>query len=126
PPINHLCDHIALKLFRKSVSEHSALLASKITKQGVYKSRGYSGTLFYLDPPYWGNENDYGKDLFSRGDFAAMSEVLSTIPGHFIMSLNDLPEVRETFQNFDIEAVKTTYTIASKSAKKVGEVIISN
>ncbi len=41
------------------------------------------------------------------------------------MSLNNLPEVRETFHNFDIETVKTTYTIASKSAKKAGEEIIS-
>ena len=74
----------------------------------------------------WGNESDYGKDLFNRDDFAALAEVLSTISGRFIMSLNDRPEVRETFQRFDIEAVKTAYTIAAKSAKKVGEVIISN
>jgi DNA adenine methylase len=83
-------------------------------------------TLFYLDPPYWGNENDYGKDLFSRDDFAAMADVLSALSGRFIMSLNDRPEVRETFKSFDVEAVKTTYTIAAKSAKKVGELIISN
>ncbi len=83
-------------------------------------------TLFYLDPPYWGNENDYGKNLFSRDDFAALAEVLSAISSRFIMSLNDRPEVRETFQNFNIEAVKTTYTIAAKGAKKAGEVIISN
>lgn len=83
-------------------------------------------TLFCLDPPYWGNENDYGKGLFSRDDFAALAEVLSTLSGRFIMSLNDRPEVRETFKRFDIEAVKTTYSIASKGAKSVGEVIISN
>jgi DNA adenine methylase len=23
-------------------------------------------TLFYLDPPYWGSEGDYGKELFGR------------------------------------------------------------
>lgn len=83
-------------------------------------------TLFYLDPPYWGNENDYGKDMFSRDDFTALANILSTLSGRFILSLNDRPEVRETFNIFDIEAVKTTYTIAAKSAKNVGEVIISN
>lgn len=83
-------------------------------------------TIFYLDPPYWGNENDYGKGLFSRDDFAKLAEVLSTISGRFILSLNDRPEVRETFKCFHIEAVKTTYTIGSKGAKKAGEVIISN
>ncbi len=92
----------------------------------VIKRYDRPSTLFYLDPPYWGNENDYGKDLFSRDDFAMLAGVLSTISGRFIMSLNDRPEVRETFQNFNIEAVKTTYTIASKTTKKVGEVIISN
>jgi len=83
-------------------------------------------TLFYLDPPYWGNEGDYGKDLFHRADFAILAKVLNTLSGRFIMSLNDRPEVRETFQSFKIVPVKTTYTIAAKSSKKVGEVIISN
>jgi hypothetical protein len=40
--LEHPGNRIALKFFCKSVSGHSALLASKITKQGVYKSRGYS------------------------------------------------------------------------------------
>ena len=26
-------------------------------------------TLFYLDPPYFGGESDYGKGMFERGDF---------------------------------------------------------
>lgn len=30
-------------------------------------------TLFYLDPPYYGCENDYGKNLFSRDDFKRKS-----------------------------------------------------
>ena len=84
------------------------------------------GTLFYLDPPYWGSENDYGKGLFDRKDFAKMESILSAISGRFILSLNDRPEVRETFKRFTIEAVKTTYTIGSKGSKRVGEVIISN
>jgi len=58
------------------------------------------------------------------GAFDALG--LSRISGRFIMSLNDRLEVRETFKRFDIEAVKTTYTIGAKAAKKVGELIISN
>lgn len=38
-------------------------------------------TLFYLDPPYWGHEKDYGKGIFSRDDFARMAEILSGIKG---------------------------------------------
>lgn len=85
------------------------------------------GTLFYLDPPYYGNENDYGKGLFSRAEFAEMATLLQGIKGAFILSLNDRPEVRKTFKAFHIKAVKTTYTIAgANKAKQVGEVLISN
>lgn len=37
------------------------------------------GTLFYLDPPYWGSEGDYGKELFSRADFQRLSDQLAGI-----------------------------------------------
>lgn len=83
-------------------------------------------TLFYLDPPYWGCEKDYGKDMFSRADFERLRAVLSGLKGRFIMSLNDVSDVRETFAEFDIEGVETTYTIAKATSKRVGEVIISN
>ena len=85
-------------------------------------------TLFYLDPPYWGCETDYGKNMFSRDDFRRLAEVLGSIKGRFLLSLNDVPEVRETFSAFRIEAVETTYSVsASREGRAlVGEVIISN
>lgn len=83
------------------------------------------GTLFYLDPPYWGNETDYGRDIFRREDFERMAAQLGGIRGRFILSLNDRPEVRETFRAFDIEAVRTTYTVG-KAARSAGEVLISS
>ena len=81
-------------------------------------------TLFYLDPPYWGCESDYGKELFSRADFERLRDVLRGLKGSFIMSLNDVDPVRELFAEFDIEAVETTYSIAKAGNKRVGEVII--
>jgi DNA adenine methylase len=84
-------------------------------------------TLFYLDPPYWGCENDYGAGLFGREDFEVLADLLNTIQGRFIMSLNDRSEVREMFAAFSIEAVETTYSIgrAAGARSRVGEVIIS-
>lgn len=83
-------------------------------------------TLFYLDPPYWGCEKDYGPGVFDRADFEQLAEQLSGIKGRFLLSLNDTPGVREVFGRFEIEAVETTYTVGSgASAKKVGEVLIS-
>ena len=85
-----------------------------------------AGTLFYLDPPYWHCEDFYGADLFSRDEFTTMREVLRDIEGHFIVSLNDLPEVREHFAEFFIQQVDTKYTVAAAGTKSVSEVLISN
>lgn len=82
--------------------------------------------LFYLDPPYFGCEKDYGADFFSRDEFVNMAEILASIEGKFLLSLNDTPEVREIFAAFNIDSVETTYSLASTGNKKVGEVIISN
>lgn len=86
------------------------------------------GTLFYLDPPYWGCEGDYGKAMFSREEFARMAEQLAGIKGRFVLSLNDMPEVREVFAGFSIEAVETTYSIGQQNqgSGKRGEVLIQN
>ncbi|OYX43314.1 MAG: DNA methyltransferase [Rhodobacterales bacterium 32-67-9] len=86
-----------------------------------------SGTFFYLDPPYWGCEGDYGKALFGREEFARLAELLAELKGRFLMSINDVPEIRETFRRFRIEEVKTTYTIAGKGAQpERAELLISS
>lgn len=82
------------------------------------------GTLFYMDPPYFGCETDYGKDVFSRSDFERIAARMADIKGRFIVSLNDTPEVRAIFSAFKICDVALTYTIGSGQAKPVGEVII--
>lgn len=84
-----------------------------------------AGILFYLDPPYFGCEDDYGDDMFGRHEFAAMAEQLAGIKGRFILSLNDRPEVREIFSRFSIETVGTHYGLAGKGAQAAGEVIIT-
>ena len=85
------------------------------------------GTLFYLDPPYFGCEGDYGKALFDRGQFELMAEQLAGIRGRFILSLNDHPEVRRIFAGFRFEDEDVVYTIGGMDkAKRVSEVVISN
>jgi len=82
------------------------------------------GMLFYLDPPYWGNEGDYGRELFSRAEFADMARALRKLRGAFVLSLNDRPEVHETFAGFTIETVDCTYSLPAGSPTAVKEVII--
>jgi DNA adenine methylase len=82
-------------------------------------------TFFYVDPPYFGCEDYYGKGIFSKDDFAKLSNILAGISGKFIMSINDVEDIRELFRDFHIEEVTTTYTCAGKK-KKAKELLIMN
>ena len=84
------------------------------------------GTLFYLDPPYWGCEEDYGAGIFAPEDFARLAGLLAALKGPFLLSLNDHPGVRATFAGFTMEEITTTYSIGSRSRSGVGELLITN
>jgi DNA adenine methylase len=81
-------------------------------------------TLFYLDPPYHGNETDYGPGVFSVIDFERLRGVLGGIEGRFIMSINDTPMIRSLFAGFDIEEVGVNYRLSGK-VTAARELIIS-
>ncbi len=82
------------------------------------------GTLFYLDPPYWGSEGDYGRALFSRADFAPLVEQLGRLKGRWLLSINATPETRALFAGFELETVETRYTIRRQAAEAVEELIV--
>jgi len=81
-------------------------------------------TLFYLDPPY------YGKKLYrhnlGEADFKQLAEQLSKIRGNFILSLNDVPDVRKLFGGFHIQGVELHYTAQKSAGKRYKEVLITN
>lgn len=83
------------------------------------------GALIYLDPPYWGSTTDYGQDVFNHDDFDQLAELLAGIRGRFLLSINDVPEIRAIFGRFVMKGVETTYT-AGSAPTKAGELIISN
>lgn len=71
-------------------------------------------TLFFIDPPYWGVEGLYGKELFSRADYEVLLARLRGLQGRFILTLNDRPEVREMFGEFAVEPVTFRYSVSAK------------
>lgn len=84
-------------------------------------------TLFYLDPPYWGSEGDYGEGLFAREDFSQLRDALARLQGAFVLSLNDRPEVRALFAGFALKPVRTVYTIHARvNTQAAAELLISN
>jgi DNA adenine methylase len=85
-------------------------------------------TLFYLDPPYYGNEADYGPGVFAPDDFERLSAQLGRLQGKWLLSLNDVPEVRRIFAAHSIEAIETSYSLAGSlrgAPVKAREVLIS-
>ena len=107
------------------VQSHPEALTKAINLH-LFSREGFKrliATLFYLDPPYYGCEDYYGKNLFSREDFQKMSDQLATIKGQFIMSINNHPEIRRIFARFKIEEIETKYSI--RQSQKVVELLIS-
>jgi DNA adenine methylase len=85
------------------------------------------GTLFFLDPPYWGCEGDCGLGVFERADFERLAEQLAGIAGRFILTINATDGAREVFGRFNVVEAETTYTIATAATgggKRVKELIV--
>jgi DNA adenine methylase len=83
-----------------------------------------TSTFFYLDPPYFGKEL-YRYNL-TTADFEQMAERLRTLRGKFLLSLNDVPEVRAIFRSFHITGVELPYTAQKKAGRRYREVFIMN
>lgn len=80
-------------------------------------------TLFYCDPPYWGTEG-YGVD-FPIGNYIHMSELARSIKGKMIISVNDIPEMRQAFKGLNIQTVCINYSLSGKSSPRQ-ELVICN
>jgi DNA adenine methylase len=66
--------------------------------------------------------------MFGPEDFDRLAEQLAGIEGKFLMSINDVPEVRAHFRGFDIGEIVTSYTIGkqTRSRKPRRELLVSN
>ncbi len=81
-------------------------------------------TLFYLDPPYW--DRKLYRFNFAEADFVKLEERLRQIRGKFILSLNDLPEVRKLFHHFAFKEIELHYTSQKSEGKRYRELLITN
>jgi len=81
-------------------------------------------TLFYLDPPYFGLKL-YRHNLVAL-DFEEMAKRLAGLKGKFVLSLNDVPEVRRIFKQFKFREIDLHYTAQKIAGRRYREVLISN
>ena len=83
-------------------------------------------TLFYIDPPYFGTEG-YGVD-FGLEQYARMGELLRTMQGKAVVSVNDIPAMREAFKGLHMKRLSISYTVGAsgRGREAKGELLISN
>lgn len=80
-------------------------------------------TLFFMDPPYLGTAG-YGVE-FPVSEYTRMAELMRSIQGRAVVTVNDLPAMREAFRGFPTKVVRTTYTVGGKDrGKAAAELVI--
>jgi DNA adenine methylase len=75
---------------------------------------------FYLDHPYHGVEDYYGKGIFHRNDFTRLRDILKSIKGKFMMSINNTEEIRKLYKGFNIKTVETSYSVSRNDKGRQG------
>lgn len=55
-----------------------------------------------------------------------MAQILSDIKSGFILSLNDHPDIRDTFKSFNIKPVELKYSVSTGKQKTGKELLITN
>jgi DNA adenine methylase len=83
-----------------------------------------TGTLFFCDPPYFGKK--LYRYNFTHADFEKLAERLANLKGKFVLTLNDLPEVRDLFRRFHIQGVDLAYSSQPEPGRRYKEVFITN
>lgn len=117
--------YILLKKIKLLHRRLSGVFIECLPYENFIKRQDKSGILFYLDPPYYGKEGYY-KDFFTKDDFQKLAGLLKNLNGYFILSMNDVPEIRELFNGFYFDTVNIKYSYNVKTTKQSQELIISN
>jgi DNA adenine methylase len=81
-------------------------------------------TCFFADPPYFGVK--HYKFNFDPGDFLLLAERLGKIEGKFVLTLNDVPEVRDMFGPFRLCGIEMPYTAQKIAGRRFRELLITN
>ena len=92
--------------------------------QQLIKTYDKPGTVFFLDPPYY--KAPYYNHNFDLADYSELADSLSRIKSHFILSINDLPEMRKVFKGFKIKSVNLSYSAAQNECVHAKELLITN
>lgn len=103
----------------------SAVTIERLPFENFMQRYDAPGTLFFIDSPYWGVEDLYGKNLFHRSMYDTLVEQLRQLQGKFVLTINDVPATRALFAEFNIEPVTFRYSVALRHTEGA-ELIVTN
>lgn len=73
----------------------------------VIKKYDSPDTFFFIDPPYkMKSQPDYGYAEYKEFDFDRLFNAISNLQGKFILTINDIPELREQYKDYNIKPVE--------------------
>ncbi|MCQ9426662.1 DNA adenine methylase [Pseudomonas sp. LJDD11] len=84
-------------------------------------------TFHYMDPPYWKTAG-YGVG-FGFEQYEAMADFMRRCKGRVMVSINDHPDIRDVFIDFQMSRLETRYTTAnlkSATARTAVELVFMN
>jgi len=84
------------------------------------------GAMFFLDPPYFGSEHYYGRNMFGREDFERLAATLKGVRGSFVMTVNDVRETRDWFSFAAMRSEGLSYSVGSNNGTAARELVITN
>ncbi|MNP02767.1 hypothetical protein D3C76_946280 [compost metagenome] len=80
-----------------------------------------------MDPPYW-QTTGYGLD-FPFEQYERMADFMRRCKGRVMVSINDHPDIRQTFAGFHFECLDIRYSNTNQreaKAEVTGELVIMN
>ena len=100
------------------------VLIEHLSYEEVIRRYDRPDTFFYIDPPYFKLPH-YNYNLVN-GDFEKLAGLLEAVSGKFLMSINDVPEMRKTFSKFEQKSVDLLYCIPKGTHPRGKELLIKN
>lgn len=83
-------------------------------------------TFFYADPPYW-QTTGYERG-FDWTEYEQLAQTMRTMQGKMMLSINDHPDIRALFAEFNITELQLAYSVTRKTESRIqrGELVICN
>lgn len=97
----------------------------------IFKKYDREWTVFFCDPPYLDTDIKFSpgcKIRFDRDEHIKLANILKSIKGKFLLTINDHEFIKELYKGFNIIETEVSYSVAKKTEgrRKYNELIITN